>query len=303
MNLWEQMVTEERRRLASSLGLRVSDVEEQQALLTSLQESKGEEDDPDRSEVAHPERLLSTINESGEEAMGVDEEGEEDVAVEYSSSLCHTKEPLNHYHTLSISITAHNAVSSSSSSTAAASAEVEEGGSWHLLPQVLVDHILTLLGDPDMCGLLHCTSRRTFQASENVYRFLCEITYPRQTTKKTCRMENWRSWRNMCVMRPRLRTNGFYTLRTMFSKAHCNDEFWEEKRYESIEVKYYRHMRFFDHGKVLYALDITEPEDMVRVFAAAAPVPKRVFVGTYTLVKNRLRVEVRALVLVTVVLY
>jgi hypothetical protein len=87
-------------------------------------------------------------------------------------------------------------------------------------------------------------------------------------------------------------TNGFYTLRTMFSKAYCNDAFWEERHFESIEVKYYRHFRFFDNGRVLYSLDITEPEDMVRVFAAAAPIPKRVFAGTYTLTKNQLRVEV-----------
>lgn len=50
-------------------------------------------------------------------------------------------------------------------------------------------------------------------------------------------VENWLTWRNMLVYRPRLRTNGFYTLRTKYSKGYCNDNFWEEKQYKSIEVR------------------------------------------------------------------
>ena len=39
------------------------------------------------------------------------------------------------------------------------------------------------------------------------------------------------------VLRPRIRTNGFYCLRTLYSRAPSNDSFWEEKITQSVEVK------------------------------------------------------------------
>ena len=113
----------------------------------------------------------------------------------------------------------------------------ESSGPWHKLPPEIVDKILIILGDIDMCGYLLSTSKSTFIPSETVFRYLCSITYPRQTARKQLVVNNWRTWKNMMIYRPRLRTNGIYTLRTSYSKSYCNDNFWEEKQYKSIEVK------------------------------------------------------------------
>lgn len=59
-----------------------------------------------------------------------------------------------------------------------------------------------------------------------------------------------------------------------------------------LQVKFYRHLRFFDHGRVLYSLDIVEPLEMVKLLAPAAPVPKRIFEGQYTIARREVTVEV-----------
>jgi F-box only protein C-terminal region len=96
------------------------------------------------------------------------------------------------------------------------------------------------------------------------------------------------------VFRPRIRTNGFYCLRTLYSRAPSNDSFWEEKITQSVEVKFYRHMRFFDDGRMLYSLDTVEPEDMAKNLVLGTVVPKKIFEGKYTLVGKNVHVEVGA---------
>jgi hypothetical protein len=107
---------------------------------------------------------------------------------------------------------------------------------WKQLPQVVVDIVLVYLGDPDMCGYLSMISKTVFQPSETVYRFLCQYIYPKQALKRFCDIRRWGTWKEMLTLRPRIRTNGFYFLKTSFTKCYNNDAFWQEKRYESIEV-------------------------------------------------------------------
>lgn len=64
-----------------------------------------------------------------------------------------------------------------------------EGGRWHTLPKEVVDKILIILGDADMLGYISITSKSTFRPSEAVYQYLCSITYPMQTTKKTLQVQ------------------------------------------------------------------------------------------------------------------
>jgi hypothetical protein len=107
---------------------------------------------------------------------------------------------------------------------------------WKQLPQVVVDIVLIYLGDPDMYGYLSMTSKSVFQPSEPVYRFLCQYIYPKQALKRFCDIRRWGTWKEMLTLRPRIRTNGFYFLKTTFTKSYNNEAFWQEKRYESIEV-------------------------------------------------------------------
>eukprot|EP01039_Chlorochromonas_danica_P001638 gene1637-1788_t len=171
----------------------------------------------------------------------------------------------------------------------------EVQGPWIRLPNELTEKILFFLGDIDMCGYLFMTSKVVFQPQERVFQFLCELCYPCQlmTRQHPLRLTGrWKSWQEMLINRPRLRTNGFYTLRTIYSKLPCNDAFWEERQRECIEVRYYRHFRFFDHGRVLYSLDLTEPHDMIRWLQSGQPIAKRVYEGRYTLQRNQVRIEV-----------
>ena len=145
-----------------------------------------------------------------------------------------------------------------------------------------------------MVGYLMMTSRSTFHPSEKVYRYLCEIIYPKQTVKKKLIVENWQKWENMLRHRPRLRTNGFYTLCTIASKAPNNDKFWEEKQYKSVETRYFRHLRFFDDGRVLYSLDVANHKHVTTVMAEGVPIHKRVYEGHYCIIRGReVKVEVQ----------
>ena len=60
----------------------------------------------------------------------------------------------------------------------------------------------------------------------------------------------------------------------------------------TLQVKFYRHMRFFDHGKVLYSLDTVEPDDMAKLLKTGTAIPKKIFEGRYTLNKREVNVEV-----------
>jgi hypothetical protein len=51
-------------------------------------------------------------------------------------------------------------------------------------------------------------------------------------------------------------------------------------------------MRFLDHGRMFYSLDIVEPSDIARALAPAVPVHKRIYEGRYTMVRREVTVEV-----------
>lgn len=287
------MVIEERRQIAVTLGKRISDLEEEQMLLSTLLASQVEANQDSRQEVTMEEPTRTIEDHGHSQSHEVEEMAEELEHVEITE-----------------------AISKAQTSTKVAKQSsfdeelLKEGGRWYQLPQVLVDNILMFLCDPDALGYLLIASKNTFQPTEKVYRFICEQIYSKQTSKRICRIERWRSWRNMLIHRPRLRTNGFYTLRTMFTKAYCNDNFWEEKVNTSIEVislfhaillfsllfftqlKYYRHMRFFENGQMLYSLDIADPQDMTRILEPGQAIPRRLYSGTYTLTRDMVLVEV-----------
>jgi hypothetical protein len=89
-----------------------------------------------------------------------------------------------------------------------------------------------------------------------------------------------------------VRLNGFYCLLTAYWKPPNNDAFWEERRREFIEVKFYRHFRFFRGNRVLYSLDNVEPRAAYTYLKAGLPIHKRVFEGTYVIAKDEVLVEI-----------
>lgn len=165
---------------------------------------------------------------------------------------------------------------------------------WLDLPPFVSDRILLYILDADAMGYLCIVSKNNpFLPREMVYKQICERIYLNQTQKKKMEVQRWGgSFRMMLLHRPRLRTNGIYSLRTLYTKPYSNDAFWEEKKLESVEVKFYRHLRFFDNGKVLYSLDVVDPWDAFRIFKRGTAVPKKVYEGTYTLAGHDVTLEI-----------
>ena len=60
----------------------------------------------------------------------------------------------------------------------------------------------------------------------------------------------------------------------------------------SEQTKFYRHMRFLDHGYVLYNMDVIDPYDIPRYLTSGLPQYRRIYEGRYQLSGKELIVEV-----------
>ena len=125
---------------------------------------------------------------------------------------------------------------------------------WCSLPSD-IGHLISMFVDIDCCGYLYMISKQwTILPNEETYRSLCFYIFLSQSSMKKMNVLKWGTWKNMLILRPRLRTNGIYTLRTLYSKPPVNDRFWEEKIREFPEARFYRHLKFFNNGRLLYSL-------------------------------------------------
>lgn len=278
-SIWEQMILEERKAKAVALGIKISDLEEQEALDNAIEANI-------TVNTQHSDHNIPSTND--EPINLVDQEDliikRDNISQE--TEICFEDEPDEFFQLNNNAVKEQIRIPKKDKDN-----KVMEGP-WYYLPDVLVDLILIFVGDPDTIGHLLMTCKSTFQPSEVVYKRICEFIYPMQTSKKLLRVDKWGTWKNMMIHRPRLRMNGFYTIRTKYTKAPNNDAFWEEKKYHFIEVKFYRHMRFFEDGRVLYSLDTLEPDDMAKILELGVSIPKRVYEGHYTLTRRDVVVEV-----------
>ena len=227
-DIWEQMVMEERRQEALEKGfLRLSDFEEEMHLINAMRETSLQtmhtEESRVRSEAsvkADNIQIKASTEEQGEEE---EEDGEEEFEAKVEA-----KSP--------------SFLISSSSPPPPPPPLVLEGGSrWYQLSQELVDCIFSYIGtdDVDAVGTVYLLSKTpVFQPSFHTFRRLCKDIYFNQTGNIVSDNAYLRfnGWRNMLILRPRVRTNGFYSLRTVYSKAPSNDAFWEEKVHIVIEI-------------------------------------------------------------------
>jgi hypothetical protein len=237
-SLWHQLRLEDRRLRAAQLGVKVSDLEEMEELQETLAESAHE-----MQTVATPQnqrRAYEVPNIVGPGSGANSHTDTHNMNIEPEVEEDHDSQYFDKDSVLFRRLAKPQAkVSSQDVTLTALTLDSQDGGRWHTLPQEVVDRILVILGDIDMMGYLCMASKSTFHPSDAVYQYLCAITYPMQTSRRTLQVENWLTWRNMLIHRPRLRMNGFYTLRTKYSKGYCNDHFWEEKQFKSIEVRSY----------------------------------------------------------------
>lgn len=121
--------------------------------------------------------------------------------------------------------------------TSSSSRPQREPSPWiHFLPE-LGALVMEFIDEPDSFGYLCMVSKEwKIRPDERSFKRLCARIYLAQTARKRLELSVWRSWRNMLMMRPRVRTNGFYWLRTSSWKPPVNDRFWEDKIREFQEV-------------------------------------------------------------------
>ena len=164
---------------------------------------------------------------------------------------------------------------------------------WFHLPSDIQYHVTSyLISSPDLFGVLEMLSKNGLKSHPNHYYECCKYFYLDQCVKKTLNKDVWGSWMNMLKNRHRLRTNGFYSLSTSYWKPPSNDAFWEDRRHEFIEVKFYRHMRFMRNGKVLYMLDNNDAKSVYSVMKQGHAVHKKVFEGVYAVSKDEVSIEI-----------
>jgi len=271
-SIHEQLVWEEKCLRAHQRGVRISVIEEEDALRQAL-ESSSSSSVPLGGGAAAPEKTLRVFEKKKSEEYDEtyrdgEVELENDVASVYLDALTNQLYRANE-------------------------ALPDNTSLWHFLPQVVADRILLFILDPDTIGYLCVVSKTSpFHPREIVYKTMCERIYLRQTQRKKMDISRWGGcYRSMLLHRPRLRTNGIYSLRTMFTKPYSNDAFWQEKRTESVEVKFYRHLRFFDEGKVLYSLDVVDPWDAFRILKKGTKC-KKVYEGKFTIAGCKVSCEI-----------
>lgn len=64
------------------------------------------------------------------------------------------------------------------------------------------------------------------------------------------RLHQYKSWRKMCILRPRLRTHAIYTVRYQFTKTSARSA-TEEPEAPVFLITYYRFLRFYNDGTVV----------------------------------------------------
>ncbi len=285
-NLYEVMVNRELKIKASSRGITISQLEEELALEQALAESIAATSDNSIVSAANERHSAYTESRSDLEISLLVGKGSNMLDMPQSTILQDDEYDDVNDQTAD-KVFSRKCISEDSN--------IEQISIWFLLPKELAEYILIILGNIDMMGILQCVCKSKnfpFLPTEKVYKSIYSYIYP--ATNKipiSLLMNRFGSYKSILINKPRIRFNGFYSLRTTYTRAPCNDNFWEDKKVESIEVKYYRNFRFFNHGSCLYSLDVIPVWDIPKYFSKG-PIPKKVFPGTYTINKREVNVQV-----------
>jgi len=301
------MVLREKRERAAQLGLTLAEAEEQDLLQQAVESSRAEggdeagaDDDDDAprggirgiSSSVVKGSVMGSVKgcDSDEEDSDDDEEfeyGDEGGGVVVAGSA--------------------GAGSGGAGSGGSLPERDREESIWEGLPVDATLLVHSFIGDVDMLGYIACVSRQRYVdkslspspmekqglclLNEQVYRHYCRQIFLHQYPDRKLNLSKFRSYKSMLIHRPRLRTNGFYTLKTLHTRAPCNDNFWEERKTKSIEVAWNRHMRFYDGGLLLYSLSTAEAFEGplggiggggMGSVGVMRPVPKKIFVGSFS---------------------
>ncbi|KAK9471230.1 uncharacterized protein V1510DRAFT_420821 [Dipodascopsis tothii] len=172
------------------------------------------------------------------------------------------------------------------------------------LPNELLTHLLRLLALADLSGFTRTTytcRKLAFLAytDTTLWQRLCESEFPRMVytddvDEAAVFARYGADWRRMFLERPRVRFNGVYISTCNYHRDGVSDS-WSSPIHM---VTYYRYMRFYDDGSVLWLLTTREPAEIVpelRLGASTTLYPqlKGMTVGSWSLsIDGRVNIRV-----------
>lgn len=195
-SIWEKMLLEETKQKAVTAGLSLADYEDHERLRDALEQSKDTNAIDSIIEDLRVAKKDTDVETTMKSASAAEELADDEDCFTYFGGMGSFSVPPPVSHTSSTNESSDSHMKSNNLSY--------DGGPWIHLPTYVAQRIVMFIGDVDMCGYLQIVAKTNpFAASEVVYKHLCSIIYPAQTRKKQLIVENWRTWRNMLIYRPR----------------------------------------------------------------------------------------------------
>ncbi|XP_065838834.1 F-box only protein 9-like [Oscarella lobularis] len=160
-----------------------------------------------------------------------------------------------------------------------------------VLPQELLVHVFkwVVSGDLDMRSLEHlalvCKSFYACARDAELWRLACQKLWG------CCQLTAGMSWRQLYISQPHLLFDGVYISRSSYVRAGepSLDQFY--KPYHTVE--YFRYLRFFSDGTLIYLNSPESPLTCVPKFKVATTATTTGFQsGRYQLSEDELRVEI-----------
>lgn len=120
------------------------------------------------------------------------------------------------------------------------------------LPSELMFSVCSLLDAEQLSALAQvCTHVLSYAYDPRHWRRIAMSTWPNETQSQLeRRLYGYKSWRMLCIHRPRLRTSGIYMVRHQFSKM-ASLTACERPQAPVFLVTYYRFLRFYNDGTVI----------------------------------------------------
>ena len=213
-SIWEQMVNNENRLLARQQRKKISEIEEELSLMSASAATSSISSSTSASTT--PSSLLSFSSSNASLSLLSTlpaSEIDDHVVIKVEKTAAGIIQRIKNYD----------------------SYEAQKKGSrWWLLPEDVSNIVLFFLGDIDQLGYLFIVAKTTtFLPSAYVYRIYLQNMFKKSTLPLTeLRNTKISEYKRILQTRARLRKNGFYSIKSYFSKAPNNDAFWEEKRVE-----------------------------------------------------------------------
>lgn len=128
------------------------------------------------------------------------------------------------------------------------------------LPPEVIHSILSLL-EPEQFSMLAQVSTQflPYVYDPRHWRRIARKLWPDESrTSLEKRLHTYKSWRKLCILRPRLRTNSIFTVRHQYAKT-TERSATEEPEAPVFLVTYYRFLRFYSDGTVVSLATSEQP--------------------------------------------